>query len=360
MSMFRTGPFERQRLGSTWQPFCPISAAESMLHIDLEPLAKAGKRLVLMDVDNTLLPWRSEQLTEEAAAWVRGGKALGFDFCLISNTRDRDRLKRLADQLDVHYMLGKFKPSRQMFFRALEQFNVEPGAAVMIGDQLVTDVYGANRAGIDAIWVKRLGDLELFTTRINRLVERLISKRLYQSMDSSSDWGGPVLLKRPIVRQFLKFCVVGATSFIIDAGLHRILMFHATWDGRTLPQIFGGWALEQLGRPPDVKGAHDLAASAFKVLTAGLAILNSFIWNRRWTFGIRGPEGRMRQLSKFVVVSVLGLGINVAVFTAVNTATSGSERYRWLVATVLATAVVAVWNFSGQRLWALRDKRPRK
>lgn len=64
----------------------------------------------------------------------------------------------------------------------------------------------------------------------------------------------------------------------------------------------------------------------------------------------------MAQLSKFVVVSVIGLGLNTLISSGLNAMIKGDESRSWIIGTVVAAAIVAIWNFSGQRLWAFRKR----
>jgi HAD superfamily phosphatase (TIGR01668 family) len=347
------------------RPLCPDEAALTLGDVDLERLVRQGKKLVMLDVDNTLLPWRSEDIPQETFDWITRGKSLGLTFVIISNTRKRARLGRLAGRLDVSFMTGKFKPSRAMYRQALSDHGVEAHEAVMVGDQLFTDVLGANRSGVDAIWVKPIARKEFVSTRVNRVFERFVRLALYRYLegadDAPPDTPGSSFWRRRVVRQFAKFCLVGLSCFIIDAGLHRLLMFHAAWGGEDLSQMFGRWLLS-LGYPRTADNvadsANNAAATLFKIPTAGIAIVNSFIWNRRWTFKIKGREGRTKQFTKFVIVSLVGMGLNVLIFSLVNKSIPGEREHRWLVATVVATGLVALWNFSGQRLWALKKHDP--
>ena len=100
--------------------------------------------------------------------------------------------------------------------------------------------------------------------------------------------------------------------------------------------------------------AHNASFVVFKFLTSGLAILNSFYWNRKWTFGIHGAEERGRQLVKFLVVSLVGMGLNILISSGLNRIGTRSQEGNWLFATLIATVIVAVWNFCGQRFFAFR------
>jgi len=181
VSGFRTGQFDRSQLKAL-RKLCPCQACDSIYDIDLDALKKQGKKLILLDVDNTILPWKSEKYTAELLAWVDRIKAAGMKLCILSNTRHPARLIRIAEKLGIDYIRDKFKPSRRMYEIALERYQAQKEEAVMVGDQLFTDVLGANRTGIDAIWVKPIAYKEFAGTKISRLGERLVRNRLYRAM----------------------------------------------------------------------------------------------------------------------------------------------------------------------------------
>jgi HAD superfamily phosphatase (TIGR01668 family) len=362
VSGFRPGRFDREKVPGWARGFCPAHSSLSILDVDLKALAASGKKLILVDVDNTLLPWASEALPQSSLDWVKSAKQCGFEICILSNTRHPARLDRIAAKLGVQYLHGRFKPSPAMYHQALKQFKVQPKQAVMIGDQLFTDVLGANRAGIEAIWVRPMTSRDFVGTKISRFGERLVRGTLYRTLESPDGAavedlppggaGAIELLKRPVVKQFLKFCIVGGTSTVIDVGLHYVLLFSlhfgdsvGSWLVQNLPWAFGG-----------AEKPVDAAVPVFKVLTASLAILNSFYWNRRWTFNIRGKEERMAQLHKFVAVAVIGMILNTAITTGLYNVIPDHPRRSWAIATAIATVVVAFWNFSGQKLWTFRKK----
>lgn len=371
MSDFRKGNFDRDRAPRLLRHFCPVQSVDSILEIDLTDLYNSGKRLLLLDVDNTLLEWRSEEIPETTHSWIDEAQKLGFQTCILSNTRNPMRLDRLAKAMECDYMVGKFKPSREMYHAALKKYGSEADEAIMVGDQLFTDVLGANRSGIDAILVRQMAPLEFIGTRVNRIGERIIRARIHRAIvEHPEDMpvGGAaaieMLISNPTVRQFVKFCIVGGSSFVIDAGLHFVLMFLIHWNGVLLSQTLGIWLIDSmpalfssLGVRPD--GSLDPAGAAspiFKILTAAIAIFNSFWWNRVWTFGITTKEQRASQLRKFYIVAVIGLVLNTLIVSLLSNIIPGHLRRSWLIATIIATIVVAFWNFFGQKLWTFRKK----
>lgn len=381
MSDFRTGRFDKTRVSPAFQRFCPIRAEASIHGIDPAELAKAGKRLVLLDVDNTLLAWRSEDIPQSTHDWVDQARAAGLQMCILSNTRHPERLDRLSKKLGIPYHFGKFKPSTVMYLKALEQFQVKPEEAVMIGDQIFTDVLGANRSGIEAIWVRQMAPVDFFGTKISRLGERLLRKRLYRAMveeiqqaDGDGPEEGPAeedlavggtaafdLFQHPTVRQFVKFVIIGAVSTAIDKGLYMLLMFYVPAGHGLLSDQLGSSLLERfptlltgLATKEGVLIPKLAAGPVFVVFTSTLAIFNSFVWNRRWTFKIGGKEHRAVQLRKFFTIALIGTLLNMAFTAGFSNIIPGHEKRSVLVASAIATVVVAFWNFFGQKLWTFK------
>jgi hypothetical protein len=73
-----------------------------------------------------------------------------------------------------------------MYHQALKQFRLQPQQAVMIGDQLFTDILGANRAGIEAIWVKPMSSRDFIGTKVSRFGERMLRPMLFRSMQTEA------------------------------------------------------------------------------------------------------------------------------------------------------------------------------
>lgn len=348
----------------------------SILEIRAEDLVAGGKKLVLLDVDNTLLVWRSEDIPESTLEWIESIRASGLQMCILSNTRNPGRLDRLAKQMNIPYYLGKFKPSREMYERALREFDATSEQAVMIGDQVFTDVLGANRTGIDAIWVKQMAPRDFIGTKVSRFGERLLRGRLYRTMqerladdliDEDLPVGGTAafsLLAHPTVRQFIKFCIIGGSSMVVDLGLFFLLMFVVPMGAGLMSEHLGRWLLETapsiftgIATKDGILDPKMASVPFLKAISACVAIVNSFLWNRRWTFRIRGREHRSVQLRKFFAVALIGMLLNTILTTSLGNIIPGHPRRSLLVGQLIATVVVAFWNFFGQKLWTFRGAR---
>jgi HAD superfamily phosphatase (TIGR01668 family) len=183
--VFRVGAFDRQKLGFL-RRFCPIQAVNRLTDIDPTELAHRGIKLILLDIDNTLMPWRTEDIPQTTLDWIQKAKAAGMQLCVLSNTHRVERLGRVTTKMGIEFIRDKFKPSPTMYLMALERYHCKAEEALMVGDQLFTDVWGANRAGIDAIWVKPMANREFFGTKISRCGERFIRPLLYRAMIEES------------------------------------------------------------------------------------------------------------------------------------------------------------------------------
>lgn len=149
---------------------------------DINPdwLAAQGIRAVLLDLDNTLTAWRSEELPESKRQWVEELKTR-FGVCLVSNTVFGGRLRRVGQRLGIpvvgRWGLGR-KPGTGGLRDAMRLLGAKPEETVMIGDQVFTDVLAGKRAGVMTILVEPVDRRrEFFGTRLARLRERGLWER---------------------------------------------------------------------------------------------------------------------------------------------------------------------------------------
>ncbi len=157
-----------------WMRWCPDEVVSSVTEIDPNRLKQQGVQAVLLDLDNTLVPWQRVEVPEEVRCWIESMKAAGLRLCLVSNTRRKRRLEVLAKRLDIDYVPRAFKPRRYGLRQALERLRATPEQAVMIGDQIFTDVWGGNRMAMRTILVAPLARHEFIGTRVSRLLERIL------------------------------------------------------------------------------------------------------------------------------------------------------------------------------------------
>jgi uncharacterized protein len=154
--------------------FCPDFHYDKITSVDLDMLWADGIRGLIMDLDNTLVPLHSSDLSDEVIAWAASAREKGFKLSIASNTRRYKRLHELAELLGAQYVKGVQKPRRGGFRRAALQMGLGLHEVAVVGDQVLTDVFAAKRLGVKAILVDRFDDREFIITRFNRRVERAI------------------------------------------------------------------------------------------------------------------------------------------------------------------------------------------
>jgi HAD superfamily phosphatase (TIGR01668 family) len=128
----------------------------SIADISINELLARGIRAVLVDLDNTCAERKLWFMTAEAAAWISKAREAGIVVVIVSNTvtggRRIDRVRKIAADNSVSFVCARFprlKPNPFPYREALRIAGVDKSQAAMVGDQLFTDIVGANRAGIE-------------------------------------------------------------------------------------------------------------------------------------------------------------------------------------------------------------------
>ena len=141
---------------------------------DVPLTALGGARVLLLDADNTLAPWRGAVPDPAAARWVESAKAAGFRLCIASNS-DAERLRPLEEALGIPAFPRAGKPLPSGLRRIAQEMGAAPDACALIGDQLLTDVLAARLAGMRTVLLEPLDPSREFTgTRVNRVLERIL------------------------------------------------------------------------------------------------------------------------------------------------------------------------------------------
>ena len=137
-------------------PFSPIPRGvyPSVTSLEPEKLAARGIRLVLADLDNTLVPYKVTQPPQAIVDWKEQLEAAGIQLFLLSNSRKPGRAKNFADKLGIPYQGHSGKPRKAGYLRAMARMGCTPEETVMVGDQIFTDTLGANNAGIAPLLVE--------------------------------------------------------------------------------------------------------------------------------------------------------------------------------------------------------------
>jgi len=158
-----------------WLRFCPHRFVESVREVSPQELKARGIEGVILDLDNTLVLWHQEEMTAEVVAWLENLKEAGLKQCILSNSVLSKRSERIAARLGCPNVRMARKPARSGFKRAMEAMGTAPQETAIIGDQVFTDIWGGNRAGIYTILVQPIHPREFPYTRfVSRPLERLL------------------------------------------------------------------------------------------------------------------------------------------------------------------------------------------
>ena len=152
--------YPRQQLGSIFE----LNAAS---------LRSRGIRGIIVDMDNTLVPWYDRTVYPQLASWLAQLKKEGFCLCIVSNNT-RVRGGKLALDLGIPAIWYAVKPSRRALRKALRIMGLTAPETAMLGDQIFTDILGGNRLGLYTILVSPISDKEFIWTRLMRRLERRV------------------------------------------------------------------------------------------------------------------------------------------------------------------------------------------
>ncbi|WP_407569510.1 YqeG family HAD IIIA-type phosphatase [Deinococcus altitudinis] len=145
---------------------------------DITPafLESHGLKGLLLDLDNTLIPYGSYDERAEVSHWARELQAAGYPLYLLSNAT-HERARVWAERLGLPGVGLAGKPFAQGYRRGLNVVNLPAHQVGMVGDQLFTDILGGNWSGMFTIMVRPISDNALPHTRLTRRLERLVLKR---------------------------------------------------------------------------------------------------------------------------------------------------------------------------------------
>ena len=132
----------------------PCHLAESIYWLTPQRLQKAGVKLVLADLDNTLTPYEQALPSPQLAAWKEALAAGGVSLFVVSNSRKSRRCPDFCEALGVPYVRHAGKPGTKGFREALSQTGIRKEEALVVGDQIFTDILGGNRAGVTTLLVE--------------------------------------------------------------------------------------------------------------------------------------------------------------------------------------------------------------
>ncbi len=156
--------------------FIPDVYQKSIYQINYNKLKNQGVKCLVFDLDNTMEPYASfapSKRLKELIAILKND----FNIVIMSNSK-KDRVRPFKEGLNVDASHTSRKPLKKKYKKILELYNLSPNEVACIGDQVMTDILGANRMGMVSVLVHQISPIEPIKTKFNRILERRVIKKL--------------------------------------------------------------------------------------------------------------------------------------------------------------------------------------
>lgn len=145
---------------------------DSTYEIDFKQYYQDGYRAIIFDIDNTLVP-HGAPADQRAIALFKRLHALGYQTMMLSNNKE-PRVKMFCDAVDAEYIYKAGKPNPANYREAMKRMHTDEKNTLFVGDQIFTDVWGANKAGIYSILVKPIHPKEEIQIVLKRYLEKVV------------------------------------------------------------------------------------------------------------------------------------------------------------------------------------------
>ena len=155
-----------------FQCFYPKEYVESTYNIDFKEYYNKGYRGVIFDIDNTLVP-HGAPADLRSIEFFKVLKEIGFDAIVLSNNKE-PRVKKFADAVGIKYIYKAGKPAKGGYENAMKLMGTDYKTTLFVGDQLFTDVWGANRTDLYSILVKPIHPKEEIQIVLKRKLEKIV------------------------------------------------------------------------------------------------------------------------------------------------------------------------------------------
>ena len=162
----------------------PTTYLKSIYEMDIGQLKEEGIKGIIFDIDNTLVPYDEIEPNEQIISFFEMLVSKGFKITLVSNNTE-DRVVKFNEKLRVFALHESRKPLTRNFLKALTLMNCQRHEAIIVGDQIFTDVYGGNKAGIRTILVEPVSDKDEWKTKVKRGLEKKVIKSYLKYLGKS-------------------------------------------------------------------------------------------------------------------------------------------------------------------------------
>ena len=159
----------------------PSGYFQKVEDIKVEYLLKNKIKLLILDVDNTLIDYY-EKLSKEVKNWIKELKGQGFKLYILSNTNDKNKVEKVANELEIPYKYFAMKPCKKGFLKIKNEMNIDSENIAVIGDQIFTDIIGGNRCKMHTILVEPINKKDYWYTAWKRPIEEKIKRKIKEKV----------------------------------------------------------------------------------------------------------------------------------------------------------------------------------
>lgn len=162
---------------NAFKKFMPYDCCTDIYKIDYNKLYSEGRKIILFDLDNTIIPYNQDYPDKEMIDLFSQIKNIGFEIVIMSNNHN-NRITRVSEMLNVFGLANARKPFKYGYKKIIEKYHITSSNDVIaVGDQIITDVYGGSKVNFDVILVNAIArETEKWYTKINRITESIIIK----------------------------------------------------------------------------------------------------------------------------------------------------------------------------------------
>ena len=157
--------------------FKPTYYFEGIEKIDIKLLKKNKIKGLIMDVDNTIIDVM-RNISDEKMKWIGDVKEAGIQICILSNSSNLQKVSQVANIIGVPYLLNGMKPAKKGYKMAIHILDLKVDEVAMVGDQVFTDIWGANRMKMKSILVEPFDIFEPFWVKAKRPIEKMILRKV--------------------------------------------------------------------------------------------------------------------------------------------------------------------------------------
>lgn len=160
----------------------PNDYFNSVTEISYEYLKEKSINALILDVDNTLIDY-DRNLSEEIIKWSEQLKKQGIKLIILSNSNHKEKIKAVADKLGIKFEYFGTKPFKRGFKKVQKKLNENSENIGVVGDQIFTDVIGANRMKMYSILVEPINEKDIWVTKIKRPIENYIKNKFIKTKE---------------------------------------------------------------------------------------------------------------------------------------------------------------------------------